>query len=114
MDHQRVSGCHLLHQSHRIRFRRRWEKTLAAAEDIPGETRDRLVFHSLRHCFASFLASAGKPLHIIADLMGHSMQTTTARYAHLLPDAKRAAVDAIEDALAFGNEGASETAQNAL
>ena len=72
-------------------------------EDIPGETRDRLVFHSLRHCFASFLASAGKPLHIIADLMGHSMQTTTARYAHLLPDAKRAAVDAIEDALAFGN-----------
>lgn len=56
------------------------------------DPRHRIVFHSLRHTFASWLALAGTDIYRIKTLMRHSSITMTMRYAHLLPDATRDAV----------------------
>ena len=49
-------------------------------------------WHVLRHTFASHLAIRGAPLKAIQELLGHSQISTTMRYAHLTPAAKRDAV----------------------
>lgn len=50
------------------------------------DRRDRVVFHSLRHTYASWLVQAGVPLYTVQKLMGHKTITMTQRYAHLAPD----------------------------
>lgn len=57
------------------------------------DARQRVVFHTLRHTFASWLALAGTDIYRIKELMRHKTIAMTMRYAHLIPDAKRAAVD---------------------
>ena len=70
------------------------------------DRRHKVVFHSLRHTFASWLAISGTPIHTIAALMGHSELSMTQRYSHLSPDHKRAAVKALE-AFTNGQAGSS-------
>ena len=53
---------------------------------------DKVVFHSLRHTFGSWLAQNGEPLQVISDLLGHKDLKMTRRYAKLSPDQKRDAV----------------------
>jgi integrase len=60
------------------------------------DPRDRVVFHTLRHTFASWLAMAGTPMRTLQDLLGHRTPSMTQRYAHLSPDHKRQAVKALE------------------
>lgn len=52
----------------------------------------KVVFHTLRHTFASWLALQGATLLEIKELLGHRTTLMTERYAHLIPDRKRAAV----------------------
>jgi integrase len=52
-----------------------------------------LHIHDLRHSFAAQLASRGHSLPLIGALLGHSKPATTARYAHLLDDPLRQAVE---------------------
>lgn len=59
-------------------------------------TRETLSCHSIRHTFASWLASAGVPLRTIAELLGHSDIKTTFRYAHLSPAHLQEAVEVVE------------------
>jgi len=49
-------------------------------------------FHDLRHCCASYLAQAGKPLNVIAEVLGHRKLDMTRRYAHLTVDTKAQAM----------------------
>jgi integrase len=56
------------------------------------DPRHRLVFHSLRHTFASWLALGGTDIYRIKTLMRHKSISMTMRYAHLIPDATRDAV----------------------
>ncbi len=56
------------------------------------DRQNKFVPHSLRHTFASWLAMQGETLLTIKELMGHKDIETTMRYAHLIPDQKRAAV----------------------
>lgn len=44
-----------------------------------------VVFHSLRHTFASHLVMKGVPLHTVGKLLGHRGSNITLRYAHLSP-----------------------------
>ncbi|MDR1165707.1 MAG: site-specific integrase [Deltaproteobacteria bacterium] len=60
------------------------------------DRRDKVVFHTLRHTFASWLASQGQSLYTIGTLLGHSSPEMTKRYAHLLPEAKKAAIESID------------------
>ena len=53
---------------------------------------NKVVFHTLRHTFASFLASRGTSLLAIKELMRHKNIEMTMRYAHLIPDIKKDAV----------------------
>jgi integrase len=50
------------------------------------DPRDKVVFHTLRHTFASWLVQAGVPLYTVQRLMGHKSVVMTQRYAHLAPD----------------------------
>lgn len=54
--------------------------------------RNGVVFHTLRHTFASHLAMRGVDLYTIAQLLGDSLQTTEGVYAKLSPDFKKAAI----------------------
>ncbi len=67
------------------------------------DRRDKIVFHSLRHTFASWLAQKGVPLHSLAGLMGHKTTTMTQRYAHLSPEGQRAHAMLIDDSPTKGN-----------
>lgn len=60
------------------------------------DARDRVVFHSLRHTYASWLVQQGVPLYTVGELLGHSSLEMTKRYAHLAPDTMRAAVQVFE------------------
>lgn len=59
-------------------------------------TRDKVVFHTLRHTFASWLAIEGVPLYVISQLLGHRTLEMTKRYAHLCPDVHLQAVGKLE------------------
>lgn len=61
------------------------------------ERLDKVVFHSLRHTFGSWLAQNGEPLLVISDLLGHKDLKMTRRYAKLSPDQKRDAVMKLEE-----------------
>jgi integrase len=64
------------------------------------DRRQKVVIHTLRHTFASWLVQMGTPLYTVSKLMGHSDIKMTMRYAHLAPDTQRAAAMALEGALA--------------
>ena len=52
----------------------------------------KVVFHTLRHTFCSWLAMKGVPLYTISELVGHKSLEMTKRYAKLSPDYKRDAL----------------------
>ena len=60
------------------------------------DRRFRVVFHTLRHTFCSWLASQNVPLYTIGKLVGHTNVRSTQRYAKLSPDAKWDALKLIE------------------
>lgn len=60
------------------------------------DRRQKVVFHSLRHTFCSWLAIRGVPLYTIGELVGHSSLEMTKRYSHLCPDTKRMAIRNVE------------------
>jgi integrase len=66
---------------------------------------DGVRLHDLRHTHASILASLGMSLPIIGALLGHTQAATTQRYAHLLDDPLRAAVDRLGAVVTGGKEG---------
>ena len=59
------------------------------------DRKDKVVFHTLRHTFASWLVLKGVPLYTVSKLMGHKSIEMTERYSHLSPDTKRYAVESI-------------------
>jgi integrase len=60
------------------------------------DTRQKVVFHTCLHTFASNLAIQGTPLHVIAELTGHRQMNMVQRYSHLSPDVKWKAVKQME------------------
>lgn len=56
------------------------------------DSTDKVVFHTLRHTFCSWLAMRGVALYTIGELVGHKDVTMTKRYAKLSPDSKREAL----------------------
>jgi integrase len=54
---------------------------------------DSVRLHDLRHTVASFAASGGASLPMVAALLGHRDTKSTQRYAHLFEAARRGAAD---------------------
>ena len=61
------------------------------------DIRQKVVFHTLRHTYASWLAQMGTDLYVVQQLMGHSSFTMTQRYAHLSPETLKKAIDNFEE-----------------
>ena len=55
--------------------------------------------HDLRHSYASRALALGESLTMIGRLLGHSKVGTTARYAHLVHDAEKAAAARTGDSI---------------
>jgi integrase len=66
---------------------------LCGFNDTVSDPRYKVVFHTLRHTFASWLAQQGESINVIAQLMGHATLKMTQRYAKLSPDTKHTAVN---------------------
>jgi integrase len=60
------------------------------------DKRQKVVFHTLRHTFASWLVENGTSLYAVKELLGHSDFKMTQRYSHLAPDGLRDAANSIE------------------
>lgn len=71
--------------------------------DNVTENKDRLVFHSLRHTFASHLAKKGYTEIMLAKLLGHCSTEMTRRYTHLMPETQQTAASEIEELLKVGH-----------
>lgn len=67
------------------------------------DPKQKVVFHTLRHTFASWLAQQGTSIFIIKELMGHEKIEMTMRYAKLMPDNKKDAVMKIFNESSSGN-----------
>jgi integrase len=76
-----------------VGYRKMWLALLAEAEVTD------LRVHDLRHTFASYSLSGGQTLGTVGQLLGHRSTQTTSRYAHLIDDAARAAVERVADDL---------------
>lgn len=70
---------------------------LTVREAVPGRTyaASRIGFHSLRHSFVSWCASAGVPLATVQAMVGHGNPAMTRHYAHLTAEARRQAVESL-------------------
>lgn len=62
------------------------------------DPRGRVVYHSLRHSYASRLVMAGVGLYLVQKLLGHSSSAVTERYSHLSDDSLAEAVFKMEKA----------------
>jgi len=67
--------------------------------DDVSDSRRKVVFHSLRHTFASWHVMAGTDIYTVKKLMGHSNIAMTERYSHLAPEALQNATRALEKAI---------------
>jgi len=57
------------------------------------DTRHKVVFHTLRHTYCSWLAMEGVPLYVIGEMVGHKSPEMTKRYSHLCPDKRSQTVN---------------------
>lgn len=65
----------------------------AGLNDSTVDSEHKIVFHTFRHTFCSWLAIEGVPLFTIAKLAGHKTISMTERYAKLSPDIQKEALN---------------------
>lgn len=61
------------------------------------DRRDKAVFHTCRHSYASWLVQNGEDLYVVKERLGHSTLAMTERYAHLAPGSDKGTVKTIEN-----------------
>lgn len=73
--------------------------------------RQKVVFHTLRHTYASWLVQNGVNLYTVQKLLGHSTISQTERYSHLAPSTLQDAVKVLERSIetAKQNDARKET-----
>ena len=64
------------------------------------DPRLKVVFHTLRHTYASWLVEGGTDIYTVKELMGHSTLAMTERYSHLGQSTLQEAVKRLDKRLA--------------
>ena len=73
-----------------------------------SDSRQKVIFHTLRHTFASWLAQSGKVgIYELMKLMRHKDINMTLRYAHLIPDKQREHISIIGQIMTAPDEPSS-------
>ena len=71
------------------------------------DNRQKIVFHSARHSFASWLVEGGESLYITGVMLGQKSPEMTRRYAHCSPEhmseVSQQLADRFKDASQNGN-----------
>ena len=65
----------------------------------------KLRLHDLRHQFASLLVNHGRTLYEVKEILGHSSQSVTERYAHLSKDTLRDSANSAAELRASAGRG---------
>ncbi|MBU1276805.1 MAG: site-specific integrase [Proteobacteria bacterium] len=60
------------------------------------DSRQKVVFHTCRHSYASWLVQDGVDLYVLQKLIGHASITMTQRYSHLAPGNLQHAVNVFQ------------------
>jgi len=75
-------------------FFENFARLVANAEMVAGrDTPEGVVYHTLRHTFASWLVMKGVDLYTVSKLLGNTLKMVEDTYAHLAPDFRQRAVD---------------------
>jgi len=61
------------------------------------DKRMKVVFHTLRHTYASWLVERGESLYTVKELMGHSTLAMTERYSHIGNNTLKNAVSKLDE-----------------
>jgi integrase len=73
------------------------------------DPRQKVVFHTLRHTYASWMVENGVDLYHVKKLMGHSTLSMTERYSHLSNETLQSAVKLFEQGLSKSKASKSPT-----
>ncbi len=88
-----------------VAVRAEFEAAVERCKTLPADKTAALRLHDLRHTYASVAVQAGVPIQTVSRMLGHASLHMTMRYAHLCPDDRRKAADAVGAALALGGHG---------
>lgn len=97
----------------------RVSKTFARVVEALGlndgidDPRHRIVFHSLRHTYASWLVESGVSLFTVQKLLGHENISQTDRYSHLSQGTLQGAVWTLENSIRAAHDD-SQTAEGGV
>jgi integrase len=89
---------------HPERFWRTWKSTLRGCLKALGDAAPpEITIHDLRHTHASLLLSAGEPVSIVSERLGHASEVVTLTiYSHVLPGDQRRAATRFADLIGEG------------
>ena len=73
------------------------------------DPRMKVIFHTLRHTYASWLVQNGVDLYTVKELMGHSTLAMTERYVHLANENLKNAVKVLESSLITSQSESANT-----
>jgi integrase len=73
---------------------KRVDRAFNSARDRAGIPKTH-TFHCLRHTFATWSLTAGKPIHTVAKILGHSTTRVTELYGHLMKDTAHDVVNSL-------------------
>jgi integrase len=78
------------------------------------DRRSKVIFHTLRHTYASWLVQQGVDLYTVKELMGHSTLAMTERYSHLRKENLTNAVKKFEDGMQIAEKSSAAKIRNTI